>query len=600
MTNNTPNQSGIEAVAAVFQNTETITMDAMPDQNDDLSPPPYEAGDGGYLPPAPPMSPDEPQDPHLEYCASQPETDLGNARRFLRRYGEDVIYVLGEGLYHYNGKKWEISDPESGKVRLFAAKAAEAIKAEYSLITPSEHQREILQRASEAEKELSEISDLSNEQKSQLKNEVSAGKDINAVLKKAITARKSHWKSSCNSAKLSNMIGEAKPYINIDPSDLDKDPLLLNCANGTIRFEKISEVDDFTNWQAKLYPHHKGDYLTKCIEADYDIEARSEIFEKFLLQLIPSEEDRAYLQRLIGYAATGYIREQNVIFFHGIGNNGKSTFLEVIRYILSGYAATGDVELITGDDKRSTQNASADLMHLKGARFVTTSEPEGGVKLKESLIKKWTGGMPILARGIHEKYMVEFIPKFTIFMDCNHKPKITNDDDGIWRRIVLFQWPVQVSPNKVDKSLLDKLKSPDEMKGILNWIVQGVEEYLVYGLKTPDHVIADVNEYREESDIYGGFIRTCCVVTGDENDVALPKDLHTAFEKYMEETVLTPHTFSTFSRRMSEQVRRSWESPDGTKKQFVKKKSSKMVYRGIYIKDEYKPSQPSNGWNYDE
>ena len=43
-----------------------------------------------------------------------------------------------------------------------------------------------------------------------------------------------------------------------------------------------------------------------------------------------NEELVGYLQRIIGYALTGDVSEQILLFFYGTGGNGKSTFLGVI------------------------------------------------------------------------------------------------------------------------------------------------------------------------------------------------------------------------------------------------------------------------------
>ena len=51
----------------------------------------------------------------------------------------------------------------------------------------------------------------------------------------------------------------------------------------------------------------------------------------------------------------------------------------------------------------------------------------------------------------------EYTPKFKIWVSTNHKPIIRGTDDGIWRRLVLIPFDVQIPEEKVDKDLKYKL-----------------------------------------------------------------------------------------------------------------------------------------------
>lgn len=42
----------------------------------------------------------------FDSCAQFPESDLGNARRLIELFGEDVRYVPGKGWFIWNGVKW--------------------------------------------------------------------------------------------------------------------------------------------------------------------------------------------------------------------------------------------------------------------------------------------------------------------------------------------------------------------------------------------------------------------------------------------------------------------------------------------------------------
>ena len=114
--------------------------------------------------------------------------------------------------------------------------------------------------------------------------------------------------------------------------------------------------------------------------------------------------------------------------------------------------------------------ANSDIARLKGARFVTTVEPNEGSRINEGLLKQLTGGDIVTARHLYGKEF-EFEPEFKIWMSTNHKPIIRGRDLGIWRRMHLIPFTVQIPEDKIDKNLKYKLKK--ELTGILKWVVDG-------------------------------------------------------------------------------------------------------------------------------
>jgi len=94
--------------------------------------------------------------------------------------------------------------------------------------------------------------------------------------------------------------------------DLDSDPYLLNCANGTLdlRSRQVSE-------------HDPRDRITKVCEGAYRPGARSCEWDAFLATVLPDEAERAYLQRVVGSALLGKVEEHLFPILTGTGANGK-------------------------------------------------------------------------------------------------------------------------------------------------------------------------------------------------------------------------------------------------------------------------------------
>jgi putative DNA primase/helicase len=235
-----------------------------------------------------------------------------------------------------------------------------------------------------------------------------------------------------------------------------------------------------------------------------------------------------YIQRSVGYSLTGSIVEQCAYFLYGIGNNGKSTFQAVIRDMLGSYCQTVQPEK-TLMVKSWGDSMGTDIARLKGARLVVCDEPDEGARLNESLIKQLTGGSRVTCRHLYGEEF-EYTPEFKIWMAMNHKPKIRGTDNGIWRRIKLIPFEVNIPAEKVDKELLGKLRK--EFPQILAWAVKGCIMWRRDGLHEPGCVRDASLEYRHEMDILEGFMQDCLEIDYDCNERTPAKELFQAYSRW--------------------------------------------------------------------
>lgn len=535
-------------------------------------------------------------------CAAEPEHDIGNARRFLIWAGEDVRNVTNVGWHIFDGKHWQ-EDESGAVVRRLAHKAAEAIYSEAGVLAAEPADQEALDAARVAREALAAPFDALGATREALQKHtadrkawamtVAAGEKAGERLSERRSVRLRHAKSSCGSSKLTNMLTEAAAYRPASVDDLNTDLYAFNVGNGTLRFfwtedEESDPADPRRIWQCRLDRHNRDDLISKLANTDFLTDLPRPIhWEKFLARVQPSKPMRDYLRRLAGYSMLGLNTEQMIAFFYGIGRNGKSTFVDTLAKIFADYAVTLSIDSFAGDDKRSGSEATPDLARLPGARLVAASEPESGVRFKESLIKRLTGGEALAVRRLHKDFF-EFFPQFTLIVSGNHKPVIIGNDDGIWRRIHLVPWNEQIPKDEVDKELPNKLLA--EAAGILKWAVEGAIDFLNSGgLLPPRDILDATQEYREEEDPIGSFIRNACDVTGDDRDQEKPADLYFSYDRFCVTTGTVKVKDTTFYRRLPDAARRTWPAPDGaTMQQFHKVKTNGTpIYRGIRVRDEW-------------
>ncbi len=522
-------------------------------------------------------------DPAPEAEAAEFElNDYGNGRRLVHYFGENLRHVPRLGWFRWDDKRW-VADEDGVSVRADAQKIGARILHEIKFIALTKDEMGVLDQWEACKEEFKRLSEIDDPGADDLMRqaELQALRGRAEAIRKQLAQMKRdhrrHANSSGNSGKITNMMAEAEVALRIDVKALNSDPFMVNTRNGVVHFvkcgaERPEDVPSYreprATWRADLVPHHRHQLITKMIEADYDPGARAVKFHRFFNQVQPDPEIRDFLQRFAGYSLLGITTEQKLLFNYGIGRNGKSTLVDLLADILADYGTTLPIESLTGSAQRKGSEATPDLVRLPGARFVRASEPEQGTKMKEALIKALTGGEAILIRRMHAEF-IEIVPEFTLWISGNHKPEIRGADDGIWRRVMLVPWSVQIPDADVDPTLPAELRK--ERDGILAWMIEGALKYLNTGLPIPAAVREATQDYRTMSDPMREFLVTECEVTGDGADRVTAPHIRDAFNAWRLAQAESTWTSNTISRRMME---RSGviKSPDGVS--FEKYKSN--------------------------
>lgn len=316
------------------------------------------------------------------------------------------------------------------------------------------------------------------------------------------------------------------PGISIEPGVWDTDPWLLNVRNGTIDLKT-----------GELRPHRGADMITKCAATAYDSAAGCPLWEKFLDRILPDEPTRSFVQRAVGYSLSSSVREQCFFLLYGTGANGKSTFLKTLRALLSDYAGVVRTDVLLASEKQGC-NASPEIAALRGLRFVSASETEGGRKLAEGLIKEITGGESLRARFLyHDDF--EFQPQFKLWLAVNHLPRIQGTDNGIWRRIRRVPFNVIIPDEEQDKELDKKLMT--ELPGILNWVLRGTQLWLESGLPIPEQVRTAIAEYREQSDPLADYFDERYTITKNELDQLPRQKMYQSYDQWAKDNGIKPY-----------------------------------------------------------
>jgi putative DNA primase/helicase len=385
-------------------------------------------------------------------------SDLGNAERFLDKYGDKVRWCPArKAWFLYDDTRW--APDERGHVVKLAHETA----------------RSIFQDAAHEED----------------------GAKQKEIAKFAVLAQ--------NKTRIDGMLSQAKPYLAVSMDELDRDPWDLNCKNGTLDLRS-----------GDLRAHDPADLVTRLAPVAYDPTARCPRFKKFLKETLVDDGVISFMKRYTGYTLTGITRERLFAILYGFGKNGKTTLVELLQDVVGDYATNTDTETILA---KKYQGVGNDIAALKGARFVSAAEVEQGRRLAEAKVKQLTGADTVTARFLFGEPF-NFRPAFKLWLSTNNKPIIQGTDDAIWDRIRLVPFTQRFEGPKADTQLPEKLR--EESPGILAWAVEGCLEWQEHGLGEPASVVAATNQYRSEMDTLAAFFEERCVIRPDAVAQATP------------------------------------------------------------------------------
>ena len=312
------------------------------------------------------------------------------------------------------------------------------------------------------------------------------------------------------------MVTDAKDLNFFENMELDKDDFLLNCKNCVL---------DLSGDQPKALEHSADLLLSKLCNANYNPAATCTLWEKTVNEIMQGDAEKIkYLQKMSGRLLTGDTSEEEFyIFFGATTRNGKSTITELLLYLLGDYATTISPESLAIKANKDSRTASPDIAKLAGTRFVVASEPPRRMLFDSSLVKTLTGRDTVSARFLHENEF-QFKPKFKLILNSNYLPVISDKTVFSSNRVKVVPFERHFTEKEQNKHLKEQLQQ--EIDGILNWCIKGLQLYRKEGLEPPVAVQNATHEYSEDSDKVGKFISECLVKT---NQNLAAKDV---YEKY--------------------------------------------------------------------
>lgn len=432
--------------------------------------------------------------------------DQGNADRLVAHAGGKLIYVRSWGWLAYDSGHWSREDGER-LARLKAMDVARGMRAEMEALQQRLEQRPLPDGMTED------------------------------FLEARIEALSKHATKSGDSSRTKAMLEQAAnlDVLNRREEEFDSDPLALNTRNRTLRFRKGEG-----GWEVHAALHDPEDLLTRQCAADWEPGAVNAMWIRHMETVLPDPAVRWFFQKLIGYCATGLNVEQIFVILQGKGGDGKSTAMNALRIVMGSYAVSGKVQTFLDGPDTDAGGATPELVRFVGdTRLISIQEPKRGKALAEERVKQFTGGSPVPYRPLYGAES-EFEPRGKVVMEANKRPRISGDDDGIWRRIIIMLWRHQFKGTAIVKGMHERIlrDDPGGAAGVLNWIIDGVIGYLTEGLEQPPEVVDAIEEYRRSANPFSEWAHARLDLS-DPMARELSADLYASYKQWCEDEGLS-------------------------------------------------------------
>jgi len=241
------------------------------------------------------------------------------------------------------------------------------------------------------------------------------------------------------------------------------------------------------------HPITKQFYTHNYLDYDYDKDAYSELWNKFIVEITVGDLDMALLlQQWAGYLLLPTLKYQKFLLCIGDGANGKGVFFDTIAAAL-GKENVSNVPLVRFIDKHTLFGTYGKMVNMSNEN---TQDLESAA---EGVIKEYVAGDKVLWE---QKYKDPFFayPTAKLMFATNELPRIRDDSDGIWRRMILVPFKGKFMGKDQDLDLAKKLQQPDNLAGILNWMLKGAVSLMVNdGFVASETAKRELDNYRRES-----------------------------------------------------------------------------------------------------
>ena len=310
--------------------------------------------------------------------------------------------------------------------------------------------------------------------------------------------------------------------------EMNPDPGLLNLQN-----------DMFDIGAGRLLDHDEKYLSTIPLEVNYDRKAKCPRWSKFVDEILNTKEDRLILQEIFGYTLTTETKAEKAFFFVGNGSNGKSVVCDILIAMI-GKENTSSLPLKDFGRSFHTINLKDKLLNI-------ATDIDAGDLHNSGDFKTIISGEQV-QDAFKYRDMITFRPFVKLVFAMNTLPRINDTSHGLFRRIIILEFPNTFSGKKCDRNLKEKLIQ--ELDGIFFWALEGLNRLRQndWNFSESSTTRKRIEEYRKHIDPVLTFVDECCEIRHDAN--AKKQDIYLAYQQWAGKSGIRKQASAAFFKNL--------------------------------------------------
>lgn len=260
---------------------------------------------------------------------------------------------------------------------------------------------------------------------------------------------------------------------------INKDSFFSNCIVDEIPLENgILQIKT-----KKLLRFDPKKIFFNKLPVEYNPEADCPYIKKHFQEVLKNKDDVKVMFEIFGFFLYKDYFIEKAIMFVGDGRNGKGKTIDLMkRFLGANNCSSVPLNAMTESNFR-TWDLFGKMANLAGDLSSNA--------LRDTSILKQTTGRDLIGADRKRKSTVNFVNHAKHVFACNELPRVYDFSRGFWDRWVLFEFPYtfvkeedyETLKNKgnyklKDPFIMDKLTTKEELSGLLNEALEGLQRIL--------------------------------------------------------------------------------------------------------------------------
>lgn len=318
--------------------------------------------------------------------------------------------------------------------------------------------------------------------------------------------------------------------------DFNKKPdeIRIPLKNGTLIFK---------NGKVEVTGFKMEYYSTYQLSFAYDPEAKAPIWQKFLDRVLPDKALQYILLEFMGYLFAKEMTIEKMLLLFGSGRNGKSVVNEIIHALLG-------KENVTSFSVTSLCDSKSQTRPFIENNLLNYSQEFGSGKFDLDIFKILVSNQKIEVKKLYQNpYIIENYGR--IASNCNVLPRVTENKDAFYRRLIILPFKEKIHEDEVDINLANKIIS-SELSGVFNMVIEGMKRLVEQNGFTHSEIVEEeLKKYRNDSNSVLTFLDDENYIPLKTHKVAIAEFLQ-SYNSYCSRNNYQPFSSGKFNEQLRE------------------------------------------------